>query len=103
MNSAKPTATSAALNGKKQGDKYGSGYIRIREELKVYPELTFTVEENSGGILACFCQREGVSELYRYIRETPGVRIPELSQQHHVPIETLERWIKQLRHERRRL
>ena len=53
-------------------EKYGSGYIRIREEMKVYPELTFSIEETSGGILVSFCRGEGVNELYRYIRKTPG-------------------------------
>jgi ATP-dependent DNA helicase RecG len=33
--------------------------------------------------------------------QTPGVRIPELSQKLHVPVKTLERWIKQLRDERK--
>ena len=39
--------------------------------------------------------------LYLYIKKTPGIRIPELSQKLHVPVKTLERWIKQLRNEKK--
>ncbi len=78
---------------------------QISDTLTVYPELSFTVEETSGGILVSFCRsegvNEGVNELYCHIRKTPGIRIPELSQQLHVPTKTLERWIKQLRDERK--
>ena len=35
--------------------------------------------------------------LYRVIKDNPGTRLPELSQKIHIPVKTLERWVKQLR------
>ena len=86
-------------------EKYGSGFIRIRKELETYPEIIFAVEEIGGGVLVTFGQGEGVSEgvnrLYQSIRQNPGVRLPELSNMLHVLIKTLERWIKQLRDDKK--
>lgn len=82
-------------------EKYGSGFIRIRKELEEYPEIKFTVEEIGDGILVTFVRGEGVNRLYQVIMEKPGVRLPELSNTLHVPIKTLERWIKQLRDEKK--
>ncbi len=94
-------------------EKYGSGFIRIRKELETYPELAFTVEEIGGGVLVSFVQVEGVSEgasegvsegvnrLYQAVQHNPGIRLPELSTRLNVPVKTLERWIKQLRNEKK--
>jgi ATP-dependent DNA helicase RecG len=90
-------------------EKYGSGFIRIRKELKAYPEVTLRVEEIGDGVLVTFVRSEGVNEglnegvnlLYDTIQKRPGVRIPELSAHLNVPAKTLERWIKQLRKEKR--
>jgi len=94
-------------------EKYGSGFIRIRKELKLYPEVNFDVEEMGGGILVTFSTltsinegvNEGVSEGVRNllicIGNKPGLRIPELSEQLHTPTKTIERWIKKLRDENR--
>jgi ATP-dependent DNA helicase RecG len=38
-------------------EKYGSGFIRIRKELETYPEVSFQVEEISGGVLISFLQK----------------------------------------------
>lgn len=40
---------------------------------------------------------EGVNDLLGCIRNKPGLRIPELSEQLNVPAKTIERWIKKLR------
>jgi ATP-dependent DNA helicase RecG len=93
-------------------EKYGSGYIRIREELMNYPELSFEVEEISGGILVTFKQRtrlseglseglneglnEGLKSLLEMIQQTPGQQAKELSVALERPIKTLERQIKRL-------
>ena len=90
-------------------EKYGSGFIRIRKELESYQEVSFDVEEVGGGILVTFSTlvsisegvSEGVSSLLVCIRNKPGLRIPELSEQIHVPAKTIERWIKKLRDENR--
>ena len=34
-----------------------------RGDMLVHPELTFSIEETSGGILVSFCRSEGVNEL----------------------------------------
>jgi len=90
-------------------EKYGSGYIRIRKELEAYPEITFTVEETSGGVLVTFKQNEGVNEggnegvnegvnlLSNFIQKNPGMRLPELATLLNVPPKTVERWLKQLK------
>jgi predicted HTH transcriptional regulator len=77
-------------------------YIHIRKELETYPELTFRVEK-VGGVLVTFEQAEGVSEgvseLLNCISKQPGLRLPEISEHLQVPVNTLERRIKQLRDE----
>lgn len=84
-------------------EKYGSGFIRIRKELEKYPDVSFSVEEVGGGVLVTFRKSEGVSEgvarLLDTIQKNPGARLPELSAKMHVPVKTLERWVKQLRDE----
>ena len=86
-------------------EKYDSGFIRIRKELEAYPEVTFAIEEIGDGVLVSFVRTEGVSEgvnlLYQTIKENPGLRIPELSTKMHVPVKTLERWVRQLRRNNR--
>ena len=85
-------------------EKYGSGFIRIRKELEIYPEASFDVEEVGDGFLVTFRLIEGVSEgvkgLLDCIRKNPGLRIPELSEKLHVPAKSIERWIKNLRDEK---
>ena len=44
---------------------------------------------------------EGVDRLYQVIKENPGLRVPELSTRIHVPLKTLERWVRQLRSKQR--
>ncbi|MCG6534275.1 MAG: putative DNA binding domain-containing protein, partial [Syntrophales bacterium LBB04] len=43
-------------------EKYGSGFIRIRKELKSYPEVEFNVEEIGDGFLATFRLIAKISE-----------------------------------------
>ena len=93
-------------------EKYGSGFIRIRQALQEYPEVVFKVEEISGGVLVTFKQRMGLSEglseglgeglneglrvLLEKIRKVPGVQAKELSAELERPIKTIERQIKSL-------
>lgn len=93
-------------------EKYGSGFIRIRQELKDYPELAFSVEEVGGGILVTFKQlggvsggasggvSDGVNEVLNYIRLHPGAKTTEMVTALDISQRTLERWIKQLRDEK---
>ena len=98
-------------------EKYGSGFIRIRKELETYQEIAFAIEEIGDGVLVSFVRVEGVNEgvneganegvsegvdrLYQVIKENPGLRVPELSTRIHVPLKTLERWVRQLRSKQR--
>ena len=43
-------------------EKYGSGFIRIRQSLSDYPELDFKVEENFGGVMVTLSQPESQPE-----------------------------------------
>ena len=47
-------------------EKYGSGFIRIRKELEIYPEASFDVEEVGDGFMLTFRLIEGVSEGVSY-------------------------------------
>ena len=90
-------------------EKYGSGMIRIRQELKIYPELNFKIEEIGGGIQVTFSSQktmhEGVSEgvniLYECIQNNPGLRLPDYSKLLGIPVKTLEHRIKNLRQKKK--
>ena len=94
-------------------EKYGSGFIRIRQALADYPEVQFQVEEISGGISITFSKSdptmgEGVSggvsggvnnieNLFQMIAMNPGVNTAALVEQSAKPKRTIERWLKQLK------
>ncbi|WP_462271356.1 hypothetical protein [Desulfobacter sp.] len=83
--------------------------IRIRQELKIYPELNFKIEEIGGGILVTFSSQkmmhegvsEGVSILYESIQNNPGLRLPDYSKLLGIPVKTLEHRIKNLRQKKK--
>jgi len=89
-------------------EKYGSGFIRIREEIRNYPTMAFRYEESGDGFLVSLSYQEqkissivafdegvneGVNELLTLIRNEPGKRIPRLAKALGVPAKTVERWI----------
>ena len=92
-------------------EKYGSGFIRIRQALLDYPEIDFEIKEFAGGVMATFAQkhpaspREGVSEgvsegviiLADLIRKQPGLRAPALAATLQTSVKNVERWLKQLK------
>ena len=39
-------------------EKYGSGFIRIRNTLKDYPEVEFDIKEFQGGVMATFTLKQ---------------------------------------------
>lgn len=95
-------------------EKYGSGFIRIRKELLSYHTMLFSYKESGDGFLASLSYREqkistaiksneGISEgiklLLQYIKKTPGQRIPQLATGLNIPAKTIERWISELRKE----
>ena len=91
-------------------EKYGSGFIRIRQSLLDYPEVQFTVEELSGGLCLTFTKpplqeseglneglNQGVSQLLSLIQKQPGLRTTGLAAQLNTSPKTIERWLKQLK------
>ena len=90
-------------------EKYGSGYIRIRDEISAYPGMKLDYEEMGNGYLVTLSYEasegvsEGVSErsnqLLMLITDTPGLRTTQISKSLNVPTKTLERWLKALRDE----
>lgn len=101
-------------------EKYGSGFIRVRGEIKSYPTMTFEYEESGDGFLVTLKYHkqkissvsvppEGISEgineginlLLKHIRNVPGKRIPQISKHLGIPAKTIERWIADLRHQGR--
>lgn len=95
-------------------EKYGSGFIRIRQALKNYPEVQFDVKEFQGGVMATFTQTQGASNggvsggvsggvnggvnaLLAYIQVNPGKRANELAEVLDTPLRSVERWLKQLK------
>ena len=84
-------------------EKYGTGFIRIEDELKSYPDVSFEFKEIANGMLATFNKsgevNEGVNEVLAFIRDNPGKRIPQIEKEIGVPAKTIERWLKKLKDE----
>ena len=93
-------------------EKYGSGFIRIRKEIKSYPTMTFTYEESGDAFLASLSYQEqkissaisspeeineGVNRLLQHIQNDPGKQVPQISQNIEIPIKTVERWVADLK------
>ncbi|MBM9612707.1 hypothetical protein JWJ90_00235 [Desulfobulbus rhabdoformis] len=96
-------------------EKYGSGFIRVRDEITNYPTMEFSYQESGDGFLVWLKYqqqkisssntREGITEgitegvglLLKEIRLTPGRRIPHLTQHLNRPQKTIERWIAELK------
>jgi ATP-dependent DNA helicase RecG len=105
-------------------EKYGSGFIRVRDEIKTYPTMKFDYEESGDGFLVSLRYQEqkissipvssegineginegisegvneGVNELLESIRNDPGRRVPQLSDSLGIPTKTIERWIANLK------
>jgi len=60
-----PELTAHTIDGKTVVaiEKYGSGFIRIRQALQDYPEIAFSIEEFAGGVMASFIQSQPESQL----------------------------------------
>ncbi|MBB5346794.1 hypothetical protein JWG42_18340 [Desulfoprunum benzoelyticum] len=79
--------------GEKRNDKGGGR--RRSEVLESFMHVEGVNEGVSEGV------NEGVSRLYQAVKHNPGIRLPELSTRLNVPVKTLERWVKQLRSEKK--
>jgi ATP-dependent DNA helicase RecG len=88
-------------------EKHGSGFIRIRQALQDYPEVSFNIKELQGGVMATFAQMlpvspdegvsEGVNSLFQLIRAGSGLCTPALAEALHASPKNIERWLKQLK------
>ncbi|RTY86033.1 hypothetical protein EKM00_12020 [Flavobacterium sp. RSP15] len=101
-------------------EKYGSGLIRIRKEIKEYPTMKMEFGEIQSGFLLTLrytkqkiSVREneevnvgvdvgvnvGVKTLLIFIENNPGTNALAMEKQFKVTQRTIERWIKTLREE----
>ncbi len=93
-------------------EKYGSGYIRVREEIKEYPTMKFEYEEVGNGYLVTISYEkqkvnskvnegvnEGVKSLYAIIKKYPNKKTPFFANELNTSVKNIERWIKQLKDE----
>ncbi len=101
-------------------ERYGTGFVRIRKTLKQVPNVSFIIDEMGHFFRVQLIHRpvpappsekrtsgneginegltegitEGINQLYAYILQNPGNRLPELAAALNIPRKTLERWIK---------
>lgn len=88
-------------------EKYGSGFIRIENELKDYPQLSYEFSEIANAMQITFFKdlkinegmNEGINNLYIFIKNSPSKRVSQIEKELNIPAKTLERWIKQLKEE----
>jgi len=104
-------------------EKYGSGFLRMRQALTDYPEIALLIEEISGGLSVTFTRTdapldsteahggvsggvseglneglsEGVGRLLQLIQQQPGLRTPMLASQLNTSAKNVERWLQQLK------
>ena len=91
-------------------EKYGSGYIRVREEISYYPTMKFEYEEMGNGYLVTVSYdrqklvtktvegvNEGVNLLHALIQNYPNKRSPFFTTELNTSSKNIERWLKQLR------
>ena len=97
-------------------EKYGSGYIRVREAIKEYPTMLFEYKETGDGFLASLSYKkqrigsgivskgglneglnEGLNTLLEVIRMNPGIQAKDLPGFLNMrPLKTIERQLSQL-------
>ena len=100
-------------------EKYGSGFIRIRDALRDYPNISLALEEISGGLSVTFTQSQpppladsegvdggvsggvsgGVNEIENLISKQPGINAKGIRTELRFSQRSTERWLKQLREE----
>jgi len=93
-------------------EKYGSGFIRIRKEISSYPSMKLICEESGDGFLATLRYQhqkissaaksheginEGIKLLLHHILQQSGQRTPQLASSLEVPVQTIERWVQELK------
>jgi ATP-dependent DNA helicase RecG len=94
-------------------EKYGSGFIRIENELREYPHISYEFKEIANAMLLTFYKNqdvgvskgvskgvnEGVNQLHVAIQKHPNKRVPFYATELNTSEKNIERWIKQLKEE----
>lgn len=94
-------------------EKYGSGYIRVREAIREYPTMKFDYKEIGNGFLVSLSYtnqkttlfvtensglNDGLNEQQRIvlneIKKYPGIKGKDLSDKLNISIDTIDRYIK---------
>jgi len=80
-------------------EKYGSGFIRIEEELKKYPHVSYEFKEIANAMQITFFKKEvgGVNDVYNFIKNNPSSKAPIISKSLNIAKRTVERYIKELK------
>ena len=80
-------------------EKYGSGYIRIREEIKNYPTMKFEYKERGNGYLVTVSINKGVgvNDIFEFIQQHQPTKATIIAQSFDINQRTIERYIKQLK------
>jgi ATP-dependent DNA helicase RecG len=90
-------------------EKYGSGLIRIRKEIKEYPTMKMEFGEIQNGFLftlrytkqkTSLVENEevngGVNDILVLIENNPGINVSNIKALLNIPQRTIERWINRL-------
>jgi ATP-dependent DNA helicase RecG len=91
-------------------EKYGSGYVRIREVIRNYPGMKFDFEEKGDGFLVVLSYQQqkislvngglngGLNEkqekVLKYIIQNPNSKVKDMSVALSIPIGTMEKYIR---------
>jgi ATP-dependent DNA helicase RecG len=84
-------------------EKYGSGFIRIDNELKEYPNINYEFKEIANAMQITFYKNnnegvnEGVNILLSLIQNNPNKRTPFFVEKLNTSNKNVERWLKQLK------
>ena len=88
-------------------EKYGTGFIRIEDELKNFPANSFVFEQIANGMQITFFKTRANGELngelndrqkivYNKIKEQPGIKAIDLSNILKIPFSTVDKYIRVL-------
>lgn len=94
-------------------EKYGTGFIRIREHIKNYAGMRLEIEDVDGFMRVTILKNTekkllpdggisggisgGIKDLLIYINDNPGKRTNEIAETMNIPSKTIEKWIAKLR------
>ncbi len=86
-------------------EKYGSGFIRIENELKEYPQVSFEFKEIANAMQMTFYKKSnvgvnvGVNSVFEYIKQNQPTKAKYIAQYLGVTQRTVERYLKELKNE----